>query len=127
MSVKHSLWIIVFCLFTIGFTNHAQAATAGDRDYSYTNHQMQFFDGTQWYTFGPVLVALEACSTEGAMDFDNVLGVYQVCNGSAWFRVVGIPTLAGCTKKGAMEFNGSTYLVCNGLVWVNIKGAAVAS
>ncbi|MDB5490861.1 MAG: hypothetical protein JWO78_710 [Micavibrio sp.] len=125
MHVKHGLRVIVFCLYTMMFANAAQAATAGTRDYNYTTHQMQFFDGTKWYNFGLGL-ALGTCTTEGAMDFEPILSTYQVCNGTYWIKIVGIPTLAVCTKKGAMEFNGSTYLVCNGLLWTDIKGFMVS-
>ena len=65
---------------------------------------------------------LGACRLEGGMEFENLLASYQVCNGTVWVKIVGVPTLPPCTNKGAMNLNGSTMLVCNGLLWTNIKG-----
>ena len=125
MSAKHSLWAIIFCVFTTCFAGSAQAAIqAGTRDYNFTTHQMQFYDGSNWYSFN-IGIPLGVCTPaqEGAMDFDNVLAVYQVCNGTNWVKIVGIPiALAFCSNKGEMEFTGGTYRVCNGLLWTNIKG-----
>ena len=39
----------------------AQAAVAGVRDYNFTTHQMQFYDGAQWYSFN-ICIPLGACS-----------------------------------------------------------------
>ncbi|MFN3827062.1 MAG: hypothetical protein ACK4NR_05480 [Micavibrio sp.] len=98
---------------------------AGEMRYNSTTQRLEFHDGSEWYNFG-LGITLGLCNKEGALEFDNLLATYQMCNGTFWIKIVGIPTLSPCSKKGAMDFNGSTFLVCNGLVWTNIKGGPVS-
>jgi hypothetical protein len=104
----------------------ARAEQAGTMRYNSSTKMMEFYDGSAWYNFG-IGLGLGACTTEGQMDFDNLLSNYKFCNGTTWIRIIGIPTLAVCSKKGEMDFNGSTFLVCNGLLWTNIKGTWASS
>ncbi len=119
---KCGFYLLFAMLMTILFSSPAWSDHAGEMRYNYTTQRLEFHDGTQWYNFG-LGVALGACSREGAMDFDNLLASYQVCNGTVWIKIVGIPTLSPCTKKGEMNYSGGTFLVCNGLLWTNVKGA----
>lgn len=123
MCLRAHLWFGVVCLFMMLFAKPLYAADVeGSMRYNHASKQMEFYDGTRWYNFGIGLI-LGSCSQEGALDYEPlILTSYQYCNGSNWVKIVGIPTLVICTKAGAMEYNGTTFLVCNGLLWTNIKG-----
>ncbi|MBU0858637.1 MAG: hypothetical protein KJ667_01750 [Alphaproteobacteria bacterium] len=95
--------------------------------YNNVSKRMEFHDGSGWFNFGLGL-PVGACGKEGEMDFDpllTILGSYRFCNGTNWIQIVGLTTLALCSKKAAIEVSGNKLQVCNGTFWVNIKGAAV--
>lgn len=123
------LWIGIASFLLLPFATAAQAAVPkGSMHYNFTNHQMEFFDGAQWFAFNGTTLLTNSCTKEGVMDYDPlILLTYKYCDGSHWVKVIGIPTLAVCTKAGAIHFNGSTFLVCNGSLWADIKGAPAAS
>jgi hypothetical protein len=101
--------------------SHADIVQAGTMHYNSATRKMEFYDGHAWYNLA-ISLALGGCGTEGAMDYDALLVSYKYCNGTSWVRVIGVPTLAVCSKAGQMEFSNGTFLVCNGLLWTNIKG-----
>ena len=127
MHIRRAAALIILLLFVqCGGVQNASAQQAGSMRYNNISKKMEFHDGTGWFNFA-IGVPVGGCSTEGAMDFDPLLGIlgsYRFCNGTQWIEILGVTTLAICTKLGEIEVTGSKLQVCNGLFWVNIKGAA---
>lgn len=114
----------IFLFVLVAFSSAAFAYKAGERRYNYVTKKYEFYDGSDWYNFN-IGLPLGGCTREAEFEFNNTLSLYQYCNGTNWIRLVGIPTLTGCSGKAKMDYFSNTYMYCNGLVWVNLKGAIV--
>jgi hypothetical protein len=123
--VRRLLSLLFFLTVYVWSCIPAYADIPGERRYNFVTHQLEFYDGSGWYNFGLGL-SLGACTQEGSMEFNDLLSLYQYCDGTLWIRLVGIPTLSGCATKAEMDYFSDSYFYCNGLVWVNMKGPPVS-
>lgn len=117
--------IMTICI--VCFANSAHAQPAGSMRYNSTIKNMEFYDGVNWYGFGLGLgLGGGPSSSEGTMEFDGILNTYRLCNGTVWITLIGLPTLALCSKVGAIDYRSNTFMYCDGLLWMNLKGAIVS-
>ncbi len=121
---RFMLLVGLLVCFTAGAPQSSQAEKPGERRYNYATRKMEFYDGVSWYNFNLGL-PLGGCAKEGEMEFNDLLSLYQYCNGTSWIRLIGSPTLSVCSPKAKMDYFSDTYMYCNGLVWVNMKGLLV--
>src|SRR5262245_37591164 len=123
--MKRLLWILALVTLILELCLHAaHADQAGERRYNFTTKKYEFYDGSNWYNFN-LGIALGVCSSEGAWDFDTLLSAYEYCDGDNWIKIVGTPTLSGCSPAAKMDYFSNSYYYCNGLVWMNMKGLLV--
>ena len=91
---------------------NAQAALAqGSMQYDTASNQMVFNDGSGWFYFAAAL-GTGSCSVPSEMNYDRTLKTYRYCNGSAWMKVVGLPSIAPCATEGELTYrNGSFFFL----------------
>jgi alpha-tubulin suppressor-like RCC1 family protein len=71
---------------TVTTCGSGAAAGEGTQRYNYTNHVMEYCNGTAWVPTSALNSSLGACtvSNQGQMAYDASTGQMKICNGGAW-------------------------------------------
>lgn len=123
---------IIMTICIVFSANPANAQTAGTMRYNSTINNLEFYDGSNWFRFNLIdlglvdYLLLPSCSNPGALDYNNLLNVYYMCDGTKWRTMLGLPTGLLCGTAGTIDYRNDAFMYCNGLAWMSFKGLMVS-
>lgn len=92
---------------------------------------MQFCDGSQWFSLLVTDTAVSCSGSGGKMQWNSTNTTYEYCNGTNWIDTKGKVTVDSCApagqNKGRMRWNSSTQTMqfCDGSVWISMGPSTV--